>query len=269
LALALVDEHLELLANRDFERLKGELKTSKVELDAAIALIHTLNPKPGALLAHSQAGYVIPDILVSRQDGRWIVELNPEVAPRLRVNALYAACLDRGRRSDSAHVLRRDLQEARWLIRSLKMRNHTLLRVARALVEHQQAFLARGEEAMRPLAMKDIAERLDMHESTISRVTAGKYMYTPRGIFEFKYFFSTQVGEHGNEEHSATAIRPVIRKLIAAENPRRPLSDGQITTALGEQGIKLARRTTAKYRESMAIPASHERKQLRGEHHAD
>jgi RNA polymerase sigma-54 factor len=200
-------------------------------------------------------------VFVSKHNSRWKVELNPDTAPRIRVNPEYAALAGRGRESDNT-FLRDSLQEARWFIKSLQSRNETLLKVAIKIVEHQQGFLEHGEEAMKPLVLHDIAEAVGMHESTISRVTTQKYMHTPRGIFELKYFFSSHVDTDGGGECSSIAIRAIIKKLVAAENPKKPLSDSKIADVLADQGIKVARRTIAKYRESLSIAPSNERKQL-------
>jgi RNA polymerase sigma-54 factor len=202
--------------------------------------------------------YIVPDVLVRRREGRWLVELNAEALPHLRVNERYAALVGRGAQAGG---LREQLAEARWLVKSLEMRNETLLKVATAIVQRQREFLERGDEAMKPMILRDIATAVGMHESTISRVTTQKYMHTPRGIFEFKYFFSSHVGTADGGEESATAIRAMIRRLIDGEDGERPLSDSAIATVLGDRGIDIARRTVTKYREAMAIPASHERRQ--------
>jgi len=199
---------------------------------------------------------------VTKRDGAWQVDLNPESTPRLRVNAEYAKLIRRADNSDDNTYLKNHMQEARWFIKSLVSRNETLLKVATKIVEFQRGFFEHGEEAMRPLVLRDIAEALEMHESTISRVTTQKYMYTPRGTFEFKYFFSSHVSTAAGGECSATAIRALIKKLVAAEKPGKPLSDNKLANILSDQGIKVARRTVAKYRESMAIPPSNERKRL-------
>jgi len=219
-------------------------------------LVRSCHPRPGAAVFAPQADYVVPDVFVRKVDGRWIVELNGALAPRLRVNQLYASSLGRG---DEYDELKGQLQEARWLIRSLEIRNETLLKVARTIVQRQTDFLEQGEEQMRPMVLRDIAEAIEMHESTISRVTTSKYMHTPRGVFEFRYFFSSHVaGEDG--EQSSTAVRAKIRKLISAEAPEKPLSDNQIAKILSEDGVTVARRTVAKYREAMKIPSSSDRK---------
>lgn len=260
-ASRIIEEFLPQLASHDYNQIMRKLRIREPELKEALDLILTLNPRPGSEITPSEASYVIPDVLVSKHNGRWKVELNPETAPRIRVNPEYAALASRGRESDNA-FLRDSLQEARWFIKSLQSRNETLLKVATRIVEHQKGFLEHGEEAMKPLVLHDIAEAVSMHESTISRVTTQKYMHTPRGIYELKYFFSSHVETDGGGECSSTAIRAIIRKLVSAENPRKPLSDSKIADVLAEQGIRVARRTIAKYRESMSIAPSNERKQL-------
>lgn len=261
IAVKIIDEFLPQLASHDYNQIMRKLRIREPELKSAIDIILTLNPKPGSEITPSETSYVIPDVLVSKHNGRWRVELNPETAPRIRVNPEYAALASRGREGDNA-FLRDSLQEARWFIKSLQSRNETLLKVASKIVEHQRNFLDYGDEAMKPLVLHDIAEAVGMHESTISRVTTQKYMHTPRGIYELKYFFSSHVDTDGGGECSSTAIRAIIRKLVAAENPRKPLSDSKIADMLADQGIRVARRTIAKYRESLAIAPSNERKQL-------
>ncbi len=265
-AKRIVGEFIELLGVRDYSQLLRKTRLKEPELAAAIKLIETLNPQPGADIAAPAAHYVIPDVLVSKDSsGAWRVELNPEVAPRLRINADYAALIKRGDSSSDNTYLKDNLQEARWFLKSLASRNETLMKVATRIVEHQIDFLEHGEEAMKPLVLHDIAELVEMHESTISRVTTQKFMHTPRGIFELKYFFSSHVSTSGGGECSSTAIRAIIRKLIAAENSRKPLSDSKIAILLQDQGINVARRTIAKYRESLHIPPSNERKRLGGD----
>ena len=261
-ARSLVEEHLDLLGNRDFAALKRKLKVSEAELTEIIQLIQSLNPRPGSSIAPEAAEYIVPDVLVTRRNGRWHVELNAEATPRLRINDTYASLVKRADNSTDNAFLRDNLQEARWFLKSLQSRNETLLKVATKIVEHQRGFLEYGEEAMKPLVLHDIAEAVDMHESTISRVTNRKYMHTPRGIFELKYFFSSHVSTSSGGEVSSTAIRALIKKLTAEENPRKPLSDNKIAAILAEQNINVARRTVAKYRESMSIPPSNERKRL-------
>ncbi|WP_068452860.1 RNA polymerase factor sigma-54, partial [Oleiphilus sp. HI0080] len=222
----------------------------------------SLNPRPGEAIIQNEPEYVVPDVIVKKEKGRWKVELNPEIAPKIRVNSGYAGFIKRADNSADNNFMKDQLQEAKWFIKSLQSRNETLLKVASKIVAHQQGFLDYGEEAMKPLILHDIAQAVDMHESTISRVTTQKYMHTPRGIFELKYFFSSHVGTASGGECSSTAIRAIIKKLIAAENPKKPLSDSKIAEVLKDQGINVARRTIAKYREAMSIPPSNERKRL-------
>lgn len=259
LALKLTAEHLESLAAHAHAQLARLLNVTQGELDKTVTLIQSLNPRPGRVLTSDTVDFVVPDVLVTRRDHRWVVELNPETTPRLRVNRVYAAAL--GRRRNGAHAdLGRQLQEARWLIHSLKMRGETLLRVAECIVRHQTGFLSHGEEAMRPLMLKDIAAELQLHESTISRVVSNKHLATPRGTFAFRHFFSNELSTHSGDTRSATAVRAVIRKLIAEEDSDHPMSDDRITRELVCRGIRVARRTVTKYRESMDIPATHQRK---------
>ncbi|MCG3169095.1 MAG: RNA polymerase sigma-54 factor [Pseudomonadales bacterium] len=262
LASTVVDRHLQLLGARDYATLLRRLRVGEPELKAAIDLIRQLNPRPGSALGATAPEYIVPDVLVGKRNGRWTVELNPDIAPRLRINAQYAALIRRADSSADNLFLRDNLQEAKWFIKSLQSRNETLLKVATCIVERQQGFLEHGPEAMRPMILHDVATAVNMHESTISRVTTQKYMHTPRGIFELKYFFSSHVGTAAGGECSSVAIRAIIRKLVAAENPRKPLSDSKIAEILEEQGINVARRTIAKYREALSIPPSNERKQL-------
>ncbi|WP_185268784.1 RNA polymerase factor sigma-54 [Halopseudomonas xiamenensis] len=261
-AKRVVRDYLELLGSRDFAQLMRRTRLKEDQLREVIALIQTLNPRPGGEIASGEAEYVIPDVIVRRDQNRWIVELNQEAAPRVRVNSQYASMVKRADSSEDNTYLRNHLQEARWFIKSLQSRNETLMKVATQIVEHQRGFLEHGEEAMKPLVLHDIAEAVGMHESTISRVTTQKYMHTPRGIFELKYFFSSHVSTSEGGEFSSTAIRALIKKLVAAENPKKPLSDSKIAGLLEEQGIHVARRTIAKYRESLNIAPSSERKRL-------
>ncbi|MDO6460285.1 RNA polymerase factor sigma-54 [Granulosicoccaceae sp. 1_MG-2023] len=261
-AKAIVSEHLNLLAGNDFAKIRRQLKINEEQLSQAIALIRSLNPRPGRQIVNDHNEYIVPDVFVKKVKGVWRVELNPDIAPKLGINSLYAGMVKRADKSDDNNFLRNHLQEARWFIKSLQSRNETLLRVGTAIVERQRGFLEFGEEAMKPLVLRDIAEQLDLHESTISRVTTQKYIHTPRGIFEFKYFFSSHVSTVNGGECSATAIRAMIKRYIAAENPAKPLSDSKIASTLVDEGIQVARRTVAKYRESMAIPPSNERKRL-------
>ncbi|MEM7543525.1 MAG: RNA polymerase factor sigma-54, partial [Pseudomonadota bacterium] len=262
-AVQCCSQYMNLLGVRDYSQLARRMKISKDDLAEVLALIQTLNPRPGSQFSSEQPEYVIPDVFVRKKNNRWRVELNAEATPALRVNPYYAAMVKRADTSEQNTSLKNHLQEARWFIKSLQSRSETLLKVATSIVERQRGFLEHGEEAMKPLVLHDIAEELGMHESTISRVTTRKYMHTPRGIFELKYFFSSHVSTTLGGEASSTAIRAVIKKLIAAEDVKKPLSDNKIAGLLSDQGIKVARRTVAKYREAMAIPPSNERKQLR------
>ena len=251
-ATELLGKYFELLAGRDYTQLKRVLKLSEEELTRITQLIQGLNPRPGGQVSNSRPEYIVPDVMVKKVKGSWRVELNPDAAPRLRINHHYAGLIKQMNGSDSS-TLKNHLQEARWFIKSLQSRNETLLRVATSIVEHQRDFLEEGEVAMKPMVL---------HESTISRTTTRKYMHTPRGIFELKYFFSSHVGTASGGECSSTAIRAMIKKLIGDEPVTKPLSDSKIANILSEQGINVARRTVAKYREAMAIPPSNERKRL-------
>ena len=257
-----VCNYIDLLGNRDYRTLMKKTKLKEAQLKEVMTLIHSLNPKPAATIVREESEYVIPDVSVKKVKGRWKVELNPDSMPKIRVNDHYAS-LGRNCKSQSdSQFIRSHLQEAKWFIKSLEQRNDTLLKVTNCIVQQQQAFFEHGEEAMKPMVLNDVAEMVEMHESTISRVTTQKYMHTPRGIFELKYFFSSHVNTENGGECSSTAIRALIKKLVAAENPVKPLSDSKITDILAEQGIKVARRTIAKYRESLAIPPSNQRKSL-------
>lgn len=260
----IVSEHLQLLGHRDYAQIMRRTRLKEDELQDAITLIESLDPRPGSSIAPPSTSYVVPDVIVSKNPdtGKWKVELNPESAPKIRINSNYASLVKRADSSDDNNYLRDNLQEARWFLKSLQSRNETLMKVATRIVEHQKGFLEYGEEAMKPLVLHDIAEAVNMHESTISRVTTQKYMHTPKGIFELKYFFSSHVSTIGGGECSSTAIRAIIKKLVAAENVKKPLSDSRITELLEEKGINVARRTIAKYRESLSIPPSNERKRL-------
>jgi RNA polymerase sigma-54 factor len=256
-------EHLALLARRDYTQLRRLTKLRPETLKQAVQLIQSLNPRPGANLQPTQTNnYIVPDILVRKVRGQWRAELNGGALPRLRINAQYRGLIHRGRGSADNKYLQERLQEARWLIKSLASRNDTLLKVARAILERQRAFLDHGPEALRPLVLRDIAEAVSMHESTISRVTSQKYMLTPRGIFELKYFFSSHVHTVDGGTCSATAIRSLIKKLVEVEPADNPVSDSAIAEILAKQGISVARRTVAKYRESLHIPPSNQRKSL-------
>ena len=261
-ARVILSRHINQLGNGDYNQIMRRTRLKEHELKQVLGLIQSLDPNPGQSVAQDNTEYVIPDVFVSKKDGRWVVELNPDIAPKLRINSNYAGLIKRADSSADNTFLRDNLQEARWFLKSLHSRNETLMKVATRIVEHQRNFLEYGAEAMKPLVLHEIAELVEMHESTISRVTTQKYMHTPRGVFELKYFFSSHVATTSGGECSSTAIRALIKKLVAAENPRKPLSDNKITQLLEEQGVKVARRTIAKYRETMMIPPSNERKRL-------
>jgi len=257
LALAIAHDHLQAVADRDLASLQRSCEVDEDTLLEALALIRACNPRPGAAFEAGQPEYVVPDVFVRRTEQGWSVEINPASVPRLKVNQGYASVVARS--ADYA-TLRAQLQEARWLIRSLEIRNDTLLKVARSIVQRQAAFLERGDEAMQPMILRDVAEAVGMHESTISRVTTGKYMHTPRGIYEFRYFFSSHVAGADGEDVSSVAIRARIRRLIAGEQPGKALSDAQLAEILSREGVKVARRTVAKYREAMGLASSSERR---------
>lgn len=259
-AKLVLTDHIDQLGNRDYKLIIKETKLKEAELREALKLVQQLDPRPGSRIASEHAEYVIPDVSVYKDHGKWIVTINPDSVPRLKVNQQYAA-LGKGNSADSQYI-RSNLQEAKWLIKSLESRNETLLKVAKCIVEHQRDFFEYGEEAMKPMVLNDVALAVDMHESTISRVTTQKYMHTPRGIFELKYFFSSHVSTDNGGECSSTAIRALIKKLVAAENSAKPLSDSKIAALLADQGIQVARRTIAKYRESLGIAPSSQRKRL-------
>ncbi|HEX7719646.1 MAG TPA: RNA polymerase factor sigma-54, partial [Woeseiaceae bacterium] len=252
-AIELAQNHLDAVAAQEYSELRRTLRTSEDDLHDALALIKSCNPRPGQTISPGTAEYVVPDVFVRKIDDRWQVEISSSGIPRLSVNQRYAQLL----RGNSDHaVLRTQLQEARWLVRSLEIRNETLLKVASCIVSRQTEFLDRGDEAMKPLVLRDVAEEIGMHESTISRVTTSKYMHTPRGVFEFKYFFSSHLATADGEDQSSTSVRAKIRKLIGSENPSKPLSDSKIARLLADEGISVARRTVAKYREAMKIASS-------------
>jgi RNA polymerase sigma-54 factor len=256
-ALEIARHHLELVAGRELSLLRRELRASEEEIACALALVRSCHPRPGATVSAGKAEYVVPDVFVRRTEHGWGVEINPATLPRVRLNQGYASLIGR----NASHAsMRAQLQEARWLLKSLEIRHETLMKVARSIVERQTAFLEHGEEHMRPMILKDIAEAITMHESTISRVTSGKYMHTPRGVFELRYFFSSQVEGADGSGTSSTAIRAKIRKLVRDEPAESPLSDGRIAELLSGEGIPVARRTVAKYREAMGIAASNERR---------
>jgi RNA polymerase sigma-54 factor len=258
IARELVTHHLETLARNDRARLARQLHVGAAELDTAIALVRSLDPKPGAQINPGKAEYVAPDAYAFRRAGRWQVSLSPNCQPKLSINAHYTSLMARAQRDDASY-LRGQLQEARWLIKSLQTRAETMLKVATAIVRSQTAFLDFGPEAMRPLVLRDIAEQIGMHESTVSRMTTRKYLHTPRGTFEFKYFFSSGVSTIDGGAASATAIQAMIRKLIDEEAPTRPMSDQALAVELNRRGIEVARRTVAKYREALHIASSNER----------
>jgi RNA polymerase sigma-54 factor len=257
IAIRVALEHLDLVANQQLVLLRRQLRCSEGDLEMALALVRSCHPRPGAAVNPAQAEYVIPDVFVRRTEHGWTVEINQATVPRVRVNQSYANAISRA--PDHA-MLRTQLQEARWLMRSLEIRNETLIKVARCIVQRQTSFFELGEEAMEPLILKDVAEAVEMHESTISRVTTAKYMHTPRGVFEFRYFFSSHVEAADGTEMSSTAIRAKIKKLISQENPENPWSDSKLAEILSREGIPVARRTVAKYREGMQISPSNERK---------
>jgi RNA polymerase sigma-54 factor len=259
-ARLLARDHLEQLAEHDLAALRRRMRVGDDELEPALALVRACHPRPGSMISAAAPEYVVPDVFVRRSARGWSVELNPATLPRVRLNQAYAQLIGRG----SEHsAMRAQLQEARWLLRSLEIRNDTLLKVARSIVDRQHAFLEHGEEHMQPMVLRDVAAAIEMHESTVSRITAGKYMHTPRGVVEMRYFFSSHVGGASGSvgaATSSTAIRAMIRRLVRDEDPADPLSDGRIAELLAAAGVPVARRTVAKYRESMAIAAASERR---------
>jgi len=262
IAKAIVEEHLQLLANKDFNKLRKVLNCSEESLKGAQALIQLQNPRPGADFAQFSPDHFIQhEVVVKKVKGIWVASLNDGVMPKLRINQLYANIL-KGSKGNSGQYLQNQMQEARWMIKNIQQRFSTILRVSQAIVDRQRNFFEHGEIAMRPLVLREIAEELELHESTISRVTTHKYMLTPRGIFELKYFFGSHVSTDSGGECSATAIRALIKQLVAEEDTKKPLSDNKISEILAKQGIKVARRTIAKYRESLNIPAANLRKSL-------
>ena len=259
---AIANRHLESIATADPRQLSRRLRTTPEDVIGALNLIRSLDPTPGASVGESTTEYIIPDVFVLRKDGHWRVELNPDIAPKLRINALYSELVGQtGSASDKSYV-RENLQEAKFFMTSLHNRNETLLKVASKIVEHQREFLELGEEAMKPLILADIAQQIGMHESTVSRATTRKYMHTPRGIYELKFFFSSHVATIEGGERSSTAIKALIKKLVQGENTKKPLSDNKLGVLLEEQGIIVARRTVAKYREQLNIPPSNERRRM-------
>jgi len=261
LALRIVDEFLESLGARDLQRIRRSTGSTETEIRTAVDLIQSLNPRPGTAIASPPPDYVIPDIVVTREHSGWRVELNPHAVPHIRVNELYSK-IAKDRHATDHQYIQNQLQEARWLVKSLQNRNETLLRVAREVVKRQQDFLEHGETAMKPMVLHDISEALELHESTISRATTNKYMLTPRGVFELKYFFSTGLSTSSGDMTSATAIQWRIRKLVNDEPENKPYSDSRLAQMLNQEGINVARRTVAKYREALNIPPSSQRKTL-------
>ncbi len=258
-ALQVVDQHLDVLASRDFVKLKRLLRCDDQEVKQVRELIVSLDPKPSRNFGQGEIRYVIADVVVKKMAGKWVAQLNSEAMPKLRVNKLYADLLHKSRDTDGKN-LSGQLQEARWLIKNVQQRFDTILRVTQAIVERQRHFFDHGEVAMRPLVLREIADQVGLHESTISRVTTQKYMLTPRGIFELKYFFGSSVATDGGGACSSTAIRALIKQLVHAEDTKKPLSDHRISDILGQQGIVVARRTVAKYREAMQIQPANLRK---------
>lgn len=261
-AMRLVRDFLDLLGTRDYTLLMKKLGLTQPQLAEVITLIQRLNPRPGNRISSAWPEYIVPDVIVRRVGGQWRVELNPEIAPKLRINAGYASMVRRSDKSADNNLMRSHLQEARWFIKSLQSRNETLLKVAQCIVERQRRFLDEGEAAMQPMVLRDVASVVGMHESTISRITTSKYLHTPRGVYEFKYFFSSHVGTSDGGECSATAIRARIKQMVQSEAAGKPLSDSAIAVLLTADGINVARRTVAKYREAMGILPSSERKRL-------
>jgi RNA polymerase sigma-54 factor len=259
-ALKIIDEHMALLARHDEAGLQQALGLDAAQLRDVLALIQSLQPHPGRPYQAHETNYVAPDVFVIKKDGRWRVSLNPDIAPKVRLNAQYLSLVRRADSSKDQQTLKQHLQEARYFLSSLESRNDTLLRVAQSIVEEQRAFLEYGDEAMRPLVLRDIADRLGIHESTVSRATANKYMLTPRGLYELKYFFSSHVQTVQGGTCSATAIQAMIKRLVTGEPPHEPLSDSTLADLLLKDGIRVARRTVAKYREALGIPPSHERR---------
>jgi RNA polymerase sigma-54 factor len=261
-AKLLVDDFLEDIASTELAKLVRKSKVDQVCLQQGLELIRTLNPRPGEKLAADDTEYIVPDVYIEKLQGRWQVRLNNSNIPRIKINQTYSDLIRRADDSAENQFLKKNLNEARWFIRSLESRNDTLTQVTMAIVDFQKGFLEHGPVAMKPLVLSEIAEQLDLHESTISRVTTKKYMATPQGIFELKYFFSSHVGTSDGGECSSTAVCAILKMLIEAERPCKPLSDNKLTTLLADQGIQVARRTVAKYRESMNIPSSSQRKRF-------
>jgi len=261
-ARLLIVEHCDLLSSKDYRTLMRKTRLKEDQLRETMRLLKTLNPRPGSAIATKEPEYIIPDVTVFKKNGRWTVELNGDSLPPLTVNQAYAAMSKTTKNQNDSQFIKSHLQEAKWFIKSLESRNETLMKVSHCIVQQQMGFFEHGPEMMKPMVLNDVAEMVDMHESTISRVTTQKYMHTPRGIYELKYFFSSHVSTESGGECSSTAIRALIKKMVAAENTTKPLSDSKIAQLLAEQGIQVARRTIAKYRESLSIPPSNQRKSL-------
>jgi RNA polymerase sigma-54 factor len=253
-------DHLDLLGSHDYARLRRLLNINDEQLKAALTIVQSLDPHPGNRLRNQAVDYVIPDVFVRRVGSVWRAEMNSAILPKLRINQMYAGYIQRGQRSDDMSYMRNALQEARWFIKCVHSRHDTLFAVAEAIVRRQQAYFEHGETAMRPLVLREIADELELHESTVSRITSNKYMHTPKGVVEFRYFFSSHVATSDGNDASSTAIRAMLKRIIADENPQKPLSDNRIAEMLEAEGIHVARRTLAKYREALGIPPSNERK---------
>jgi RNA polymerase sigma-54 factor len=261
-ARGLIKEHADLLSSKDYRTLMRKTRLKEDQLREVMRLLKTLNPRPGSAISTKEPEYVIPDVNVYKKNGLWTVELNNDALPALSVNETYASLGKTSKNPNDSQYIKSHLQEAKWFIKSLESRNETLLKVSHCIVSKQREFFEKGPEKMIPMVLNDVAEMVDMHESTISRVTTQKYMHTPRGIFELKYFFSSHVATESGENCSSTAIRAFIKKMVAVEPANKPLSDSKIAQVLAEQGIQVARRTIAKYRESLNIPPSNQRKSL-------
>ncbi len=261
-AMELLKQSADLLAKKDYARIQKKHNLSKAELGEAIALIQTLNPTPGCEFGNSESEYVIPDLVAKTRGGKWFVELNPQAVPKIRVSSFYENMLRNSGKKAEKDYLKNNIQDAKWLVRSVQTRHDTLLKVGQKIAEVQQSFFDEGAVAMKPLILSEIADQVGLHESTVSRVTSKKYLATPSGLFELKHFFSSKLASDKGEETSSTAIRALIKKITDEENPQKPLSDSKIVGILKNRDIDIARRTVAKYRESLSIPPSNERKKL-------
>jgi len=260
-AINLVNNYLDVLGSRDFKKITKLMHISAEKLQDIIKLIQSLNPRPGLAISDLKEEYVIPDLIVKKVAGNWQVELNQKILPKLKINSYYADLAMGNDKQDNGFI-RNNLQDAKWFIKSLHMRNETLLKVAKQIVQQQKDFFEHGESAMKPMVLQDIASNIEMHESTVSRVTTQKYIHTPQGVYELKFFFSTSLTNAAGESSSATAVKALIKKLISAEDPKHPLSDSKLVILLKEQGVNVARRTVAKYRENLGIAATSVRKHL-------